>query len=133
MSDADLHSTGMRCFSHSQKSCFGITLMILFQIVHYLYVDDIKFQYREREGTYTNFLQNPKGNVSMGTSRNHNFLLIYRNTVLHTSAESSHNYIENPSSSITSQMILLLSIPMTHSIQHIMIEKRCPGNVCKSN
>ena len=61
---------------------------------------------------YTKVLDNLTGNVSPATSKDCEFLLSYRNTVLHISTEStrsSHNYINNPSSSTTSNMPLPFS------------------------
>ena len=63
---------------------------------------------------YTEVLGNPTGNAFLATSKNHDFLLSYANTVLHTSTESrrlSHNYVKNPSPSTTTHMELPPSNP----------------------
>ena len=83
-----------------------------------IYVGNILFWYSEKEGTCTEVVENQTGNVFLAESRDHKFLLKYRNTLLHTFAESrrsSHNYIKIlvPSQPICDYCFL---IPMTHCI-----------------
>ena len=69
-----------------------------------IYVVDIPFWYSEKGDMYIEVLDNPSGNIFLATSRDNEFLLSYRNTVLHTSTESrssSQNYVKYPSSSTT--------------------------------
>ena len=94
LSDVGQHFTGMRCYFHNQQSHF-------LDVFHYpvpdgaaIYVDDIPFWHDEKEETYTEVLDCLTGNILLATSREQEFLLNYRNIVLHTSAESwrpSHN------------------------------------------
>ena len=131
----------MRCYFHSQQNCFLDYFDDPVMDGAVIYVDDIPFQYSEKEGMYTAVLHNPTGNVFLTTSRDHELLLCYRATALHISAESwrsSHNYVKNLSSSITTVCHFHLPIPVTHYIQHIMKQKktnknRCSGRIHKSN
>ena len=75
---------------------------------------DTPFQYSEKEGMYTEVLDNLTGNVFLATGRDHEFLLSYRNTTLCTSTESRrscHNYIKNSNSNTATCMWLLPSNP----------------------
>ena len=87
-----------------------------------IYVADIPFQYSEKEGTYTEVLDNPTGNVFLAASNDLKFLLCHRHTVVHTSTEFGRFSQNNP---ITQQAIYhyCLLISVTHYTQHIIIEK----------
>ena len=66
------------------------------------------------EGTYTEVLDNLAGNIFLAASKDQKFLLSHRNTAIHTSAESgrsNQNYIDNPSSNMTSNIPLPSSNP----------------------
>ena len=102
------------CYFHRQQNHFldYFDDPVLEGVV--IYVGVIPFQYTEKDGTYTEVLDKPRGKVFLATKTDHKFLLSYRNTVLHTSSESrssSHNYIDNPSSSKACHMPLLPSNP----------------------
>ena len=126
LSYAGHHSTRMRCYFYSQQNCFldYFNYPVLDGAV--TYVGDIPFQYSEKQGTCAKVLNSPSGNIFLATSRDHEFLQSYRNSVLHTSDKSrrfSHNYIKNPSSRTTHYHLL---IPVTHYIQHTVTEKEIP-------
>ena len=104
----------MRCYFYPQQSHFldNIDHPVLDGAV--IYEGDIQFWYSEREGKDTEVLDNPKRNIFLTISRDHEFLLSHRNTMFHTSIEprrSNHNYVESPSSSTKAHMWLPSSNP----------------------
>ena len=52
------------------------------------YAGDILFWYNEQEGTYTEFLGNPTGNIFLLASRDHECLLHHRGPAFYTPLES---------------------------------------------
>ena len=126
LSDAGQHSTRMRCHFCSQQNCVLDYFNNSAPDGKVIYAGDTPLQYAEKEGIYTKVLDNMTGNILLATSRDQEFRLSYRNTVLHTSTEfkrSSHNYSGNPSSSTTTHSGYHLQNPVTHYIQHNMKEK----------
>ena len=80
----------MRCYFHHQGNCFidyfddpaldGVMI----------HAGNYQFQYNEQEGMYTEVLGNPTGNIFLAASRDHEFLLSHRGTVLY----GSHSSVE---------------------------------------
>ena len=75
LNDAGQHSVRMRYYFHYQCNCF----------IHYfddpvpdgavIHAGDFPFQYKEQEGTYTDFCGNPTGYIFLAVSRDHKFLI----------------------------------------------------------
>ena len=86
MGDAGQHSTRMRCYFHSQHHFLDYSDPVLDGAV--IYAGDIPFWCSRKECTYTEFVDNPTGNIFLARNRDEEFLLNHRNTALHTSAES---------------------------------------------
>ena len=77
-SDASQTSIRMWCYFYQLWDCF---LNIFDDPVPdgtVIYTDNVLFQYNDQEGTYTEFLGNPTGNIFLATSRDHEFLLNHK-------------------------------------------------------
>ena len=114
LSDMGQHSTSMTCYFHSKQNSFLDYFNESLPDGAVIYVGDIPFWYSEKEGMFAEVLDNMTGNIFLATSRNHKFLLSYKNTTLHTSAKyrrSSYNCLKNPSSITSTHMLLLPSNP----------------------
>ena len=98
----------MKCYFHRQHNHFIDYFDDHAPDGTVIYAGDILFCYNGQEGNYTEVLGNPKGNIFLAASRDHEFLLIHRGTALHVSLASiesrKSNYIENPSFSSTANM-----------------------------
>ena len=68
LSDADQHSTRMRCHFHYQHNCFidYFDDPVLYGAM--IYAGDVLFKYDEQEGTCTEFFGNPTGYVFLAAS-----------------------------------------------------------------
>ena len=136
LSVAGQHSTRMRCCIHSQQNCFLDYFNDPVPDSAVTYTSDIPFLYSEREGMYTEVLDNQTGNAFLATSMDHEILLNNRDTVLYTFTESrrsSHNYIEDPTSSTTSHMPLPPSNPSDQLHPTYFDRKRHPCRIHKFN
>ena len=114
LSDTIQNSTRLGYYVHSHKNCFLNYLDDVVPDDSVIYMADTQFWYSEKEGMFTEVLENLTGNVFLATSRDHKLLLSYRSTVLHTfieSKRSNHKYIHDHSSNKTSHMPLSPSNP----------------------
>ena len=104
----------MRCYFHDQQNSFLDYFSDSIPDGAVIYASDILLQYSEKGGTYTEVPDNLTGNIFLAASKDHKFLLHYKNTALHTFADSrrsSQKYIDSPSSDTTSNMPLPSSNP----------------------
>ena len=114
LSDEYKHFIKIRCYFHSQEKCLLDYFNNPLPDGAVLYASDIPFWYSKKEGKYTEVLDNPTWNIFLVTSRDYEFLISHKNTVLHTSAESwwsSLNDVKNPNSSTTAHVQLPPSNP----------------------
>ena len=110
LSDAEQHSTRMRCYFHYQYNHFMDYFNNPASDGVVIYAGDVPFWYDEQKGTCTELLGNPTGWMFLAASRDHKFLLNHRSTtshVSHTTVESRKtncDYINNSCSNSTSYM-----------------------------
>ena len=79
----------MECYFHHQQNCFLDCFSDPLQDGLVIYVGGILFWNSEKVGTYTEVFVNTIGNSFWAASRYHEFLPSHKDTVLHTSADSS--------------------------------------------
>ena len=90
-------------------------------------------QYSEQESMYTKFLSSKTGNISWAASRDHELVMSHRGTALHIShnvfesCKFNHNYIENSSSSSTTDMEVSSSDLSNPCNLNCNAKRRCPG------
>ena len=75
-SDAGPQSTRMRCYFHLQLNHFIDYFNYTVPDGAVINAGDILFHPNEQEGTYTEFLGNPTGNIFLAASRDHKFYSI---------------------------------------------------------
>ena len=69
----------MKCYFHHEQNCFLDYFDDLVPDDAVIYMSDVPFQYKEREGRYTEFVGNPTGTTLVVFKRDQKILLGQRN------------------------------------------------------
>ena len=84
--DLDRH----KCYFHCKQNCFLDYFKDLLLASAVIYMGIVSFQYNKLEDTYTEFIGNPTGILSVATNRSHEFLLCHKGNATYIPNSPNH-------------------------------------------